>query len=152
MAFPPAWPPRVPSGVRSIRFYTSGTATSAFADNAFMFLDGAGADPYTPAPFVPYGSSAPVVNPPTPTGTGGGPVGSPYTDPSQAPPTSWPMLWSGNVRICNDGAGALEYSFDGTNVHGLLKSGEIFMYRNRYEAGIAIRGVAATPLFRIEAW
>jgi hypothetical protein len=149
MAFPAAWPPRVSSGVRSIRFYRGGTATANFADNAFMFLDGVGANTITPAPYVPAGSSVQFNAPLAPTGTGGGPAGS---DPSQAPPTVSPMLWSGNVRVCNDGSGDLEFSFDGTNVHGRLKSGEQFQYRNRYEAGIAIRGVSATPLFRVEAW
>jgi hypothetical protein len=139
--------------VRSIRFFQDGTATSNFADNAFLFIDGAGANPFTPAPYVPAGSSVQFNAPLAPTGTGGGASPAPYPDPSQAPPTVYPMLWSGNIRICNDGSGDLEFSFDGTNIHGRLKSGELFQYRNRYEAGIAVRGVAAaTPLFRIEAW
>lgn len=143
MPFPASWPPRVASGVRSIRFFTSGTATANFADNAFMFLDAANV--VTPAPLVPYGSNATVNNPLTPTGTGSqGPA-------SGLSASEKPMLWSGNIRICNDGADYLEYSFDGTAVHGKLLKGEIFMYRNRYEAGIAIRGVAGV-LFRVEAW
>jgi hypothetical protein len=61
-------------------------------------------------------------------------------------------LWCSTIRLVNDEAplGAnLEYSFDGTNVHGLLKPEEEFVYRGRAEAGIAVRGSAA---FRCEAW
>jgi hypothetical protein len=139
MPFPASWPPRVPSGIRSIRFFASGVAAAAFDANAFMFLDGAGANPIIPAPNVPYGSNAPVVNPLTPTGTG-----------TTTPPIVHPMLWSGNIRICNDGGATLEYSFDGTNVHGRILASESFTYRNRYEAGIAVRGAGAA--FRVEAW
>lgn len=139
MPFPASWPPRVPSGVRSIRFFASGVATALFDDNAFMFLDGLGANPITPAPNVPYGSNAPVVNPLTPTGTG-----------TTAPPIVHPMLWAGNIRIYNDGGATLEYSFDGVNVHGRILATEAPAYRNRYEAGIAVRGAGAA--FRIEAW
>lgn len=140
MAFPAAWPPRVPNGLRSIRFFTSGTGTANFSDNAFMFLDGAGANVYSPTPIVPYGTDAVVNNPLNPTGTGI----------TTAPPLIHPMLWSGNIRICNDGSGVLEFSFDGVNIHGRLLTAEVLSYRNRYEAGIAIRGAGLA--FRVEAW
>lgn len=143
MPFPAAWPPRSSSGIRSIRFYAGGTATLNFSDNALLFIDGAGANPYTPVPPVDGGSTA---NPLTPGGTGAATVANGMAG---GPP---PMIWSGNIRICNDGANSLEYSFDGVNVHGLLLKGEIFAYRNRYEAGIAVRGVGGTTAFRVEAW
>ena len=140
MPFPLTWPPRVPSGIRSIRFFVSGTAAAAFDANAFMFLDGVGANPITPAPIVPYGSNAPVVNPLTPTGTG-----------TTAPPLVPPMLWAGNIRVFNDGGAPLEISFNGTDVHGrILVADKFLTYKTRYEAGIAVRGAGAA--FRIEAW
>lgn len=146
MAFPTPWPPRPPSGVRSIRFYVGGTATANFADNAYLFIDGSAgtANPFTPGPPTST-SSGTTNNPLTPTGTGSQGVVSQLTSPER------PLIWSGNIRICNDGSDYLEYSFDGTNVHGKLLKGEVFMYRNRYEAGIAIRGVAGVA-FRVEAW
>lgn len=145
MAFPAAWPPRVPSGIRSIRFFVAGTATNNFADNAFMFIDGGAgsANTFTPSPPVTTGSTT---NPLTPTGTGSQGVASQLTAPDR------PMIWSGNIRICNDSTGDLQFSFDGTNIHGVIKAAEVFMYRNRYEAGICVRGVGGTPTFRIEAW
>lgn len=39
MPFPASWPPRPPSGLRSIRFFVEGTATAAFSDRAYMLLD-----------------------------------------------------------------------------------------------------------------
>ncbi len=108
-----------------------------------MFIDGAGANPFTPAVKVPYGSSATVNNPLNPTGTGLSPLPTPIA----------PAIWSGNIRVCNDGEGDIEFSFDGINVHGRLKAGEVFQYRNRYESGMAVRGYdGATSAFRIEAW
>jgi hypothetical protein len=139
MPFPASWPPRVSSGIRSIRFFAEGTATANFDDSAFMFLDGPGANPMSPGPFVPPGSNAPVVNPLTPTGTGT----------TQAPVIA-PMLWAGNIRVCVDAGPPLEFSFDGINVHGKVLAGEQLSYRNRYEAGICVRG--AGSVFRIEAW
>lgn len=147
MAFPTPWPPRPPSGVRSIRFFVSGTSTANFADNAFLFIDGAAgsANPFTPGP--PTSTSSGVTNNPlTPTGTGSQGVVSQLTSPER------PLIWSGNIRICNDSTGDLQVSFDGVNVHGVIKAAEVFMYRNRYEAGISVRGVGGTPTFRIEAW
>jgi hypothetical protein len=146
MAFPAAWPPRPSSGLRSIRFYATGTATANFSDNAFLFIDGAGANTFTPSPAVSTSSGA-TVNPLTPTGTGLSPnVANQLTSPVP------PMIWSQTIRLCNDGANALEYSFDGTNVHGKLLTGELALYRNRFEAGIAVRFVGGATTFRIEAW
>lgn len=143
MPFPAAWPPRVSSSIRSIRFFKTGTATANFADNAYMFIDGAGANTYSPVPFVAPGSNGAVANPPTPSGTGSGIPNSP-------PPPVAPMIWSSAIRIANDGGGTLEYSFDGTNVAGVVKANETFVYHNRFEAGICVRGASA--VFRIEAW
>lgn len=146
MAFPAAWPPRVSSGVRSIRFFTSGTATANFSDNAFMFIDGAGANTFTPAPNVPYGSNATTTNPITPSGTGAATVASAMVGGPA------PQIWASSIRLCNDGANSLEFSFDGTNVHGRLLTGEEVTYRGRYEAGISVRYVGGATTFRIEAW
>lgn len=145
MAFPTEWPPRPPSGVRSIRFFKSGTGTANFADNAYMFLDAA--NTFTPGPYVPPGggpNGTSFTNPLMPTGTGSQSVSLGLTNPVP------PMLWSGTIRLCNDGAGPLEYSFDGTAIHGRLLAGEEFVYRNRHEAGIALRGAGIA--FRVEAW
>lgn len=145
MAFPDAWPPRVATSVRSIRFFTSGTATANFSDRAFMFLDASNV--MTPMPYVPPGggpSGTNFVAPITPTGTGSQSVSMGITT------TAKPQLWSGNIRVCNDGGAPLEFSFDGTAIHGRVLPGEQLSYRNRYEAGIAVRGAGVA--FRIEAW
>lgn len=99
-------------------------------------------NPYTPLPVVPIGgySPAPTVIPPAPYGTG---VSSAY-DP--------PAIWAQSFRICNDGALVLQFSFDGTNVHGSVQVGESLILRQRYEAGIAFRGVGGACAFRCEAW
>jgi len=57
--------------------------------------------------------------------------------------------WSGSIRVRALGA-AVEISFDGTNVHGYIPSGEEGTYWDRYEGGIAVRGAGAT--FHVEAW
>lgn len=57
--------------------------------------------------------------------------------------------WSGNISIRAVTAN-VEYSFDGTTVHGLVLAGTQTIYQHRYEGGIAIRGVGAT--FYVEAW
>lgn len=143
MPFPAAWPPRISSSVRSIRFFKTGTATANFADSAFLFIDGLGANTFSPAPFVAPGSNAVVNNPATPSGTGSGIPNSP-------PPPVAPMIWSSSIRIHNESSTPLEFSFDGVNVHGIVKQNEAFTYWSRYEAGIAVRGNGA--VYRIEAW
>lgn len=137
MAFPASWPPRVASGRHSIRFYATGTATANFSDNGLMFLDGAGANPFTPLPVI--DPAVPTVVPPTPYGSGAASGNTPL-----------PQIWAQTIRLCNDsGANPLEYSFDGTNVHGKLLANEQVIYRNRFESGIAVRG---NGVFRVEAW
>jgi hypothetical protein len=140
MAFPTGWPPRGVSGRRNIRFSKDGTTTALFEDNAYLFIDEPGANPYQPLPNVEPGAGVsnprdpgPHVIPAPPTGTG------------QRPGDPYPMIWSNYIFVENQGAARLEYSFDGTNVAGsIAANSERIM--ERAEAGIALRGgsVAAT--------
>lgn len=152
MAFPTGWPPRRPrSSRRSLRFYVTDTATANFADKAYLFIDDTDANPYTPLPYVAPGSSTPVELGSQPLGTGEAPEDAnlSQTDPvKQALPKA--AVWSSNIRISNDGVADLEFSFDGTNVHGRVKMNETVVYRDRIESGIAVRGAGA--VYRIEAW
>lgn len=155
MPFPEGWPPRYPSGRRSLRYYVTDTATADFHDKAYLFIAGAGANPYLPTPVVVPGqqtvfgdvfaASPPNTHPTSPMGGGRNPVD---TVPGGAPqPVA--LIWAQAILVRAEGA-ALEFSFDGVNVHGRLASGQERIYRDRYEAGIAVRGVGAT--FYIEAW
>lgn len=138
MPLPTTWPPRPPSGRRSIRFYKTGALTANFADNAWIFADAANlANTYTPLPVVAPGSNTVVNIGATPTGTG-----QTGTDPA-------PMIWANAIRISVTG-GDIEFSFDGTNIHGkVLSAQSTAIYRERLEAGIAVRG---TGTFYVEAW
>ena len=130
MAYPDAWPPEQSSGRRSLRFFISGTATVSWADRAYMFADQTGATNTTVTPVVVPGTHDTVNFPNTPMGS---------------------LAWCGNIKLCNDGTGAdLVFTFDGTNIHGVLKKGEQVIYRDRWESGIAVRG-ASVP-YRIECW
>ncbi len=145
MALPVNWPPPMMSGRFSLRFYATGTATAAFADNAFIFKNGTGVSAILPLPDVDPGESPAVFALPPPT----------HVVPTAPAGTITPLttegyLYASTIRICNDGGGVLAYSFDGTNVHGTLKANEIVVYRNRHEAGIAFNGASA--VFRVEAW
>lgn len=209
MPFPASWPPRPPSGRRSIRFYVAATATADFEDRAYLLRDALTLLDYA-AQVVGFtvgetitgqksGASA-VVTADANTGlTGtltlsevngvfflseqvlGDVTGDATTNGSQrtpantftslpevvsgvptaVPPTPWggghstedspaPMIWANSFRIVNDSEGPLEYSFDGVNVHGVLAAGDTTVYRNRYEAGVAVRGLGVA--FWIEAW
>jgi len=130
MAFPPGWPPSAASGRRSIRAYISGTGTTDFADNAYLFQGLTSANPSLPPAEVHYGTSTTVDYPAAVSNNGD--------------------IWSGNIKIYNNGANDLEFSFDGTHVHGVLKTTEVLEYRQRYEAGIALRGNLVA--FKVEAW
>jgi len=130
MPLPTGWPPAAASGRRSIRFYKSGTGTAAFTGNAFLFKDTVSANPSTlPTPINP-GSSDTYVYPASVSNNGD--------------------IWAGTIRVFNDGGSDLQVSFDGTNIHGIVKSGTNSLYRDRYEAGISVLGTGVA--FRIEAW
>lgn len=143
MAFPTSWPPRVSSGVRSIRFYATDTATAAFSGKAYMFAEQASANPYTSLPVIAPGSNTSVVVP----NISGSGLATPVPVTGAEGPVA--QIWSGNLKISVTVAD-LEFSFDGTSVHGLVKAGETVIYRQRYESGIAVRGLGA--VFQIEAW
>lgn len=152
------WPPRKPSAVRSIRFFVSDTATADYADSAWLFYDGTtSSNPFTPMPRVAPGAETTVVNVGNQTTSPGSPMGT-GQDPADANPymaqsiqgSPHPMVWCSALRIFNDGAGDLFFSFDGTNDHGVVKAGLSALYRNRFEAGICFRGAGIA--FRVEAW
>jgi hypothetical protein len=63
-----------------------------------------------------------------------------------------PLIWSTSILIDNTGAHDLEFSFDGTNVHGIVLAGASKTYLDRCEAGIAVRGVGGSTTYVIEAW
>jgi len=152
MAFPVGWPPRQSPTVRPVRFFVSDTSAAGFADKAWLFgTDAAGqptqASNTTPMPYVAPGSTATV-------SMGNTPVGGGRSAEDVAPV---PMRYPSTIRITNDSIVAgdsLQFSFDGTNVHGEVRNGESVTYRDRQEAGICIR---TTPTkgncaFRLEAW
>jgi len=139
MPLPAGWPPRLPEGLRSLRFYKEGVATVDYADRAYLFIDTTGANPFVPLPKIAPGSTTTVILGASPRGTGQNDLDAPK-----------PSIWSGNIRIINDGGGDLTFSFDGVNDHGKLKANESLVYRNRHEAGIAVKGDGVS--FRIEAW
>ena len=145
MAFPADWPPRVASGVRSIRAYVAATATANYSDRAYLFHELPGANTFTPLPVVRPGQDVsapdypgPTHIPPHPAGTGQ------HGDDDPA------MIWSNSIYIRNNGATPIFFSFDGTNDAGQIgPSGEITM-EDRFEAGIAVRG--AGNAFIVIAW
>jgi hypothetical protein len=142
MPLPSGWPPRAPSGRRSVRVYIAGNTTANFADNAYLFSDVAGANTYTPMPYVAPGGERTTVN------LGNNPLGGGRTDPA-APKT---MIWCNTMKIINDGLQNLEFSFDGTLVHGVILPGETLEFRERMEAGISVRGPGGATAWRVFAW
>jgi hypothetical protein len=158
MPLPTGWPPRVATSIRSIRVYLTGTATAAFADNAFLFSQATSANTFIPTPYVPPGQESavpgwtPTVVPAPPFGGGAGTPGEFNTDPRlnpPIPPPPTPMIWSKSIKITNSGGAILFFSFDGVNIHGQVAANSVFWYWDRYEAGIALQGSTA---FVIEAW
>lgn len=154
MAFPEGWPP-IQGTYRSLRVYHGGTSTTNFADNAWLF------PPQTdPLPYVKPGSTDPVAigNQTTRTGTpmGGGrnlnDVNPTTSDPALQPPPV-PVATSRGIYIANDGGvNNLEFSFDGTNVHGMIPPGGEITFTDMYEAGISVRGVGGGTAFRVIVW
>lgn len=153
MPFPTGWPSTNPSGIRSARIFFEDTATANFEDMAILFIDLANSVVATPV--LRAGDERAVVAIGQAPFGGGVAVRDERQLGGAVPSTGIPKakLFSGSLWISNDSAGGgatLEFSFDGTNVHGKLLPGESRTYRNRYESGIAFRGAGA--VFRVEGW
>jgi len=170
MPFPsPGWPPRPASGRRSARMYQNVSiplsgATTPFGDHAFLFIDVAGANMMVPLPYVEPGSTVEVdigdID------IAGSPVGTGMRAEDAAPPehenppatqqqVNYHQLWANSIRIYNEGPNAIEFSFDGVNVHGYIAVGQAVTYKDRYEAGISIRRIGAAGvanIVHVEAW
>jgi hypothetical protein len=148
MALPPGWPPRPAASGRSIRFFVEGTATAAFADSAYLFASGAGANTFTPTPVVEAGDDSTKYPAPAATVLPTGAFGGGTNDGT----IIVPQIWSFQILIRLMTGTRLEWSFDGTNVHGALLTGDDsnVVIMERREAGIAVRGAGAT--FIVEAW
>lgn len=145
MAFPVGWPPRPCSGRRSIRFFVSGTTTGFWADNAYLLIDDVGANTFVPMPYIKPGELTAVAVgdrnvPGSPMGTGSNP-----NDilPGDALGHAKALIWANSIRIFNDGSADLELTFGASTengpIQGVVKAGEEFTYRDRYEAGIGLR-------------
>lgn len=63
--------------------------------------------------------------------------------------TPVPMLWCETLLVRNKAGVDLLFSFDGVHDHGLVPANSERVYRNRREAGIALKGNGD---FEIEAW
>ncbi len=121
-------PPPPPNGLYSLRFYKTGSATASFADNQWYFT-------------LPYHLNQ-----------GRDAVGTPFAAGSVFSGSNGDIAtqaWSKAMRITATGAD-LQYSFDGTTVHGTVIASTTGEYVDRHEGGIYVRGVGAT--FEIEAW
>ena len=142
MPFPTGWPPTPPSHVRSLRVRIAGTATASFEDNAYLFSQVVVNNAFVPlAPVVEPGSSAQVTLPPNPSTSASPSVGTPAMD--------VPMQWASTIVVRNLTANPLSFSFDGTNIHGVVPANGTTIMERRYEAGIALSGSGG---FEVEAW
>lgn len=59
------------------------------------------------------------------------------------------QVWSQAIKI-KAISGAIEFSFDGVEIHGRVAGGETVIFWERHESAIAIRG--ATSTFELEVW
>lgn len=152
MPLPEGFPLRPPSSGRSARVYIrSGALTADFADNAWVFSQVAGADPRVAPPVVEPGSQQLVeIGTLTNPGPATGSLRRSPPGPENARDPV-PMLYPRTIVVSNDGGGLLEFSFDGTTVHGRVPAGQRYEYKDRHEGGIAVRGAGVTAC-TIEAW
>lgn len=68
----------------------------------------------------------------------------------------YPAVFSRVIRVINTGSNPLEFSFSAidnasTAVHGVVAANSSREYRDRHEAGIAIRSALGTT-FEVEVW
>jgi hypothetical protein len=137
--------------------YITGTATTAFSDNAYLFSQVTSANTFTPTPYVPPGQEAAVpgwaaTQIPVPPMGGGQNANDAVPDPRLNPPVAGPplpMIWSNGIKISNTSGTLLLFSFDGVNTHGQVLGNSVVIYWTRFEAGIALKGGGT---FVVEAW
>jgi hypothetical protein len=146
MPFPPNWPPKATNSARSVRVFQKGITTAFFADNGYLF--GSYAMVNQPLPYVAPGSLAPVVVPPV---AGGGQAPQ---DAAGGVALPVPNVACKIFKVYNDGAGVIEISFDGVNVHDEILAGQMHEYQDRMECGVALRFPAAgvASAFRLAGW
>lgn len=70
-------------------------------------------------------------------------------------PQSYFGFISRGFSILNKGSYVIEYSFDGTNLHGSLATSgadQGFVFDNRFEGAIFFRSIGGYGTVRVEAW
>jgi hypothetical protein len=129
--------------------FWEGTATGGFADNAVLFSDIAGANTYSSTPVVPPGAEKQTVQHGDRT-AGASPMGGRQVPQDAADPrysgvaaATKAMLFIQTLKVVAP-ANDIEFSFDGVYTQGKVDGGGTEFYRNRFEAGIAVRFVG-TP-------
>lgn len=83
-----------------------------------------------------------------------------FSDPAAtALTTAWQNFTFGftsvSILVSNDGIAGdryIEYSFDGSTVHGRILGGEVRVMDLRSQPGIYLRGEAGAELYRLEAY
>ena len=158
MPLPPGWVTNqglpLPSGRRSLRFFVAGNTTANFADNAWNFaVAPVAGNALTIPPSVKVSPGAEVASGAAPSAVVSTPMGGQrnVAPASQASPVTTQGTYG--IRVCNDGGTAIEFSFDGVNVHGIVLANSEQTFLNRIEAGIAVREPGGGSIaFRVFAW
>lgn len=158
MPLPPGWVSGVglplASGRRSLRFFATGTTSALFADNAWNFaVATVGGNALSIAPSPKVRAGAEVASGAPPSAVVSTPMGGQrdLAPAAQAAPVTTQGTYG--IRVCNDGGTAIEFSFDGVNVHGVVLPNSEETFLNRIEAGISVREPGGgTIAFRVFAW
>lgn len=158
MPLPPGWVTNqglpLPSGRRSLRFFVAGNTTANFADNAWNFaVAPVAGNALTIPPSVKVSPGAEVASGAAPSAVASTPMGGQrnVAPAAQAAPVTTQGTYG--IRVSNDGATAIEFSFDGANVHGVVLPNSEETFLNRIEAGISVREPGGgTVAFRVFAW
>lgn len=158
MPFPPGWALNqglpLPSGRRSLRFFVAASTTANFEDRAWNFAVApvAGNALQVP-PSVKIEPGDEVASGSAPSGVVSTPMGGQrnLAPSAHAAPVTTQAAYG--LRVCNDGGTAIEFSFDGANVHGVVLPNSEETFLNRLETGISVREpLGGTIAFRVFAW
>lgn len=160
MAFPAGWPPRPATGVRSIRFFATGNTSNNFSDAAFLFGDTSPKSQVDPVPVATPRDSAAFGSDQRPSSPAG--FSNTSAKGTSTPQTKVvPYRHASNIWIFNDGVKDLTFTFDeatdigaGAGIHGVVKAGKDMLFRDRYEAGIALKSAVDNnaTAYRVFAW